>query len=828
LLEGRLNLFELIHDFRGSLRGFRRRPFYPAVTVGILAIGISATVAVYTYYSSFFRPFPGVETEGLVQVFGVDAEEPFRDVAYLDFLDYSRATESFDEMAAVQPYYAASVRHTAMTEVAFLEAVTGHYFAVLGITASVGRGLEPDDDRDGADPAAVISHSWWQRSFNSEPSVIGQTLYLNNRPFTVVGVASPDYLGSSSDYRPDVWIPIAPFKDRYTSWATRSQDRETPLVRVFGRLPAGRHMEQAQAELDSLAAGLDEAYPLELGTRQLRTVTPTWIDPNVRLAEMPTVRLMMAAAIGLLLLTCANVANLLLTITAGRQRELAMRAALGASRGRLIRQIFTENVVLSGLAGLLALMIAGPLSSQLGSYFARPSVWGANVPREVSMDWRVVAFALGVSLATGFLAGLLPALRASGSDLSTMLETDAVGSVRGPLRFRGWRLPSANDLLVSVQVALAVVLVVIAGLVIRTLTSVGALDPGFDYESMVASYVSTSSTGVETEDRERWFRVLAERLAEEPWVNAATISDRAPLSFQSSTELLLDGLSEPVSLAFSRVNPGFFDVLKIQVISGRAFVAADRAGSLDVAIVNEELVRRFFAETEPVGRRILWPDFQDGEDRAFEIIGVVGDAKHQDFVAEAPPTVYFSYPQHNYPSGSALVLSTTIDPAAAVPLLYKWLRDFEPYVAIVNILPYKEVVRGILYTQRMNAELFTALAVLGLAVAAVGLFSVVSLAVSRRTREVGIRMSLGARRADIGKLILTRAMTPVAVGLAAGLLASLATTQVVRGLLFGVEPSDPTTMIVGTLVLAAIALVAVVFPAHRAATADPMAALKGE
>jgi len=819
---------ELIHDLRASIRSFRRRPFYPAVTISILAIGISATVAVYTYYSSFFKPFPGVETEGLVQVFGVDAEEPFQDIAYLDFLDYAQSTESFDEMAAVQPYYAASVRHTAMTEVAYLEAVTKHYFSVLGIFASVGRGLEPDDDRDGADPVAVISHSWWQRSFNAEPSVIGQTLYLNNRPFTVVGVASPNFLSSSSDYRPDVWIPIAPFKDRYTSWATRSQDREVPLVRVFGRLRAGKHAEQAQVELDSVAKGLDEVYPLEQGTRQLRIATPTWIDPNVRLAEMPTVRLMMAAAVGLLLLTCANVANLLLTITVGRQRELAMRAALGASRARLIRQIFTENVVLSGLAGLLALLIAGPLSSQLGSYFARPSVWSANVPREVSMDWRVVAFALGVSLATGFLAGLLPALRASGRDLSAMLESDAVGSVRGPSRIRGWRLPSANDLLVSVQVALAVVLVVIAGLVIRTLTTVGDLDPGFEYRSMLASYVSTSSTGVETEDRERWFRVLAERLAEEPWVESATISDRAPLSFQSSAELLLDGQSDLVSLAFSRVNPGFFEALQIEVVGGRAFAATDTADSLDVAIVNEELVRRFFADAEPLGRRIRWPGAQEEEDRTFEIVGVVGDAKHQDFVAEAPPTVYFSYPQHKYPSGSALVLSTTIDPAAAVPLLYKWLRDFEPYVAIVNILPYTEVVRGILYTQRMNAELFTALAALGLAIAAVGLFSVVSLAVSRRTREVGIRMSLGAQRADIGNLILARAMVPVAMGLGLGLLSSFGLTRLVRGLLFGIEPTDPTTMIGGAILLVAVALIAAILPAHRAASADPMKALRGE
>lgn len=810
------------------MRGFRRRPFYPAVIVALLAVGISATVAVYAYFSSFTKPFPGVRDNGLLQIFGSTVEEPFLDLAYLDFLDYADSTESFSDMAAVQPYYAASVRHTKMTEVAYLEAVTGDYFSVLGISTALGRGLESEDDREGAEPVAVISHAWWQRSFGAAASVLGQTLYLNNRPFTIVGVMSSAFLGSSSDYRPDVWIPIAPFKDRYTNWATRSQDREVPLVRVFGRLETGKHRRQAQAELDNLAAGLDEAYPLKQGSRHLRLATPTWIDPNVRIAEMPTVRLMMAAAVGLLLLTCANVANLFLTMAVSRQRELAIRSALGASRGRLIRQIFTENLLLSGLAGLVALGVAAPLSAQLGSYFARPSVWAANVPREVSMDWRVVVFALAVSLATGFMAGLLPAWRASGRDLTTMLEGNAVGEVRGPSRIRGWRLPSGNDMLVAVQVALAVVLVVTAGLVIRTLTTAGGLDPGFEYRSMLASYVSTSSTGVETEDRERWFRVLAERLSEEPWVEAATILDRAPLSFQASTELVLDGQSEPVSLAFSKVNPGFFSTLGIGLVSGRTFAAKDTADSLDVAVINQELARRFFADVEPLGRRIRWPGTAEQEDRVFEIVGVVTDAKHQDFLAEAPPTVYFSYPQHAYPSGSALVLSTTIDPSSAVPRLYQWLREFEPYVAIVNIVPYTEVVRGILYAQRMNAELFSALAALGLAIGAVGIFSVVSLAVSRRIREVGIRMSLGAQRADIGRLILARGMLPVTLGLGLGVLASIGISRAVRSLLFGVEPTDPATLIIAAAVLLTVALVAAFLPAYRAASTDPMTALRGE
>ena len=327
----------------------------------------------------------------------------------------------------------------------------------------------------------------------------------------------------------------------------------------------------------------------------------------MRLAELPTVGLMMAAAVGLLLLTCANVANLLLTITMGRQKELAMRAALGASPGRLLRLVLTENVVLSSLAGGVAVLIAMPLSTRLGSFFARPSVWGANVPREVAIDWRVVLFAFAVSVITGLLASLLPAARASRRNLAPMLETDVVGSTTVPRQFRNWRLPTANDLLIAVQVALALMLLVIAGLVLRTLGNVRRLDPGFDYESMIASYVSTSSTGVEVEDRERWFKALSDRLTQEAWVESATIADRAPLSFQGSADLLIDGQAEPTSLAISRVNPGFFEALKIRVVRGRSFVSSDDSASPDVAIVNEELVRRYFSDREPVGRWIRWP-----------------------------------------------------------------------------------------------------------------------------------------------------------------------------------------------------------------------------
>lgn len=819
-------MFEVLADLRSSIRVLRRRPVFTIVAITILAIGLSSGVAVFTYVNAFSQPFPGVDHQGLVRLFGVEEENPYRDISYLDFLDYAAGgAAAFEEIAAVQPYYAASVRRENMTEVALLEAASGGYFSVLGIETIVGRGLLEDDDRPGAVPVAVLSHSWWQRSFDGDPSVVGSTLYLNFRPFTIVGVASPKFLGAASDFRPDVWIPIAPFRDRYVNWSALAENRDVPLVRVYGRLKTGTRQVQGLAVLNTVAAGLDEAFPNRDRPRMLRVNPATWIDPSTRLAETPTLQLMMAAAGGLLLLVCANVTNLLLAIATGRQREIALRAAVGASPGRLVRQILAENMLLSTVAGAIALWLANPATARLGSYFARPSVWGANVIREASIDLRVVAFAIAASVLTGLAAGMLPALRACRHDLLNTLKTQAATSHGVPRRFFGRRLPGAHDLLVTMQIALSVVLLVVAGLVVRTLSSVNDRDPGFAYDQMVAAQISTSSTEIAVNDRERFLRELAAEIAREPWIRTATVVGNALLSPHPLADFRLGGQAELVPLVYSRVIPGFFKGVGIGVSGGRGFVAGDTTGSIDVAVVNESFASRYFPGATVLGRQLWWPG-AGGAERRFEIVGVTPDVISQDFLAEPEPMVYFSYPQHAYSTSSALMITTAIDPSASIPLLYRWLRDFEPYLAIVNVLPYSEIVRGFLYTQRMNAELFSVLAFFGLVLSAVGVFGVMSLTVSQRTREVGIRMAIGAQRRDIGVMIIKQAMIPVALGLAVGLATSFLFSELVRTLLYGIEPTDPVALVGGTTVLVAAALAAAYIPSRRAATADPVTALR--
>jgi len=814
---------------RSMIHRVRRPPLHTFVAVVVLTLGLAAVIAVFTYVNGYSQVVPGVDAERLVQIFGVEEDDPFANLSVPDFLDYAAAGGgAFEGVAAAQSSFAASVRHETTTEVVFGQAVSGGFFAVVGIQMSQGRGLTASDDLAEAPPVAVISHGWWQRQFGGDPAVVGRTVLLNSKPFTIVGVTSPGFHGTTSAFRPDVWIPTEPFKVTYTNWAAMSRDRDVPLARVYGRFRPGVSERQGLAVLQGVAAGLDAAYPGRSAPRRLRLAAATWVDPRSRVDERTTTRLMMVAAGVLLILVCANVANLLLAVATTRRHELAMRAALGASPGRLLCRVVTESMVLAAIAACVALLMANPISARLGSYFARPSVWGADVPRVTTVDLRVVAFAVVAALATGLLVGLLSAFQVPRRNLEEVLRTGSDATVGRPRRILGLRMPGVRELMVSAQAATAMVLLVVAGLVLRTLAATSQLDPGFSYDNLVASYVSTSSAGVDVDDRERWFRELTERLAEEPWVRAATVADSAPLSPHRSAELRLEGQTDTRSLVYTKVIPGFFETLGIEVVSGRSFEATDTRDVGGVAIVNQTLAERYFAGADPVGRRLWWPGDGAAAERSFEIVGEVRDAKPQDFIAEPEPVVYFAQPQHHYSPGNALLVVTNIDPAACVPKLIPWLRGFQDHIAIVNALPYSEVVRGFLYTQRMNAELFSALAFLGLVLAAVGVFGVISLAVRRRSREIGVRMSVGARSADIVRLVLVKALAPVAAGLGVGLLASLATTRLVRGLLHGIEPTDPISFATGAAVLLLAAVLASLFPARRAVRTDPVESLRAE
>jgi predicted permease len=383
------------------------------------------------------------------------------------------------------------------------------------------------------------------------------------------------------------------------------------------------------------------------------------------------------------------------------------------------------------------------------------------------------------------------------------------------------------SLLTSLQVALSVVLLIVSGLVLKSLSKAGDVDPGFRYENLIGSHISTSSTSIQPEGRERFFKEVEERISMEPWVRSATVSGNAPLSGHGSVNVHVVGAEEPVRTLVSRVHHGFFEKLGIELLSGRVFRESDGAGATPAAILNRPAARRFFPEGSPLARR-LWIVAGGGEAQEFEVVGVVGDTKLRDFLAPSEPAVYLHYAQQPYPTGSALLVNTMGDPEQAVPMLHRWLREFEPHLAIVNAISYREVVRGALFTQRMNAELFSILAVMGLILAGVGIFSVVSLSVTRRTREIGVRKAVGATRREIHRLVVRQALGPVVVGLLTGVVVALGASRFVRSLLFGVEPADPLGVFGGSAVLLLAAALAAYLPARRAAGVDPGRALRVE
>ncbi|MGI9627822.1 MAG: ABC transporter permease, partial [Longimicrobiales bacterium] len=494
----------LVHDLVEAFVRLGRRPIQSLGLGLVLVIGLSAATSAFGYIHAFSQPFPGVDSKRLVRIFEMDGQDGYLDPSFLDYLDYGNA-KAIDRLAVAQPYYAASVRLETTTEVAFIEAVTGNLFSMLGVEVVHGRGFRVEDDQLRAQPVAVISHDWWQTLFGADPGAVGATIYLNYRPFTVVGVVSPAFRGTAADARPDVWIPIAHFRDRYVSWDQAANDRNAPLARAFGRLSTGVSWDQAEAELVGIAAGLDENYRREDATRVVRLEQATWIDPRTRQSESGTLHMMVIAAGGLLLLVCANVANLLIAASVRRRKEAAVRAAIGASPMRLVRQDLMENVVLALGAGLVSFTLAVPITSRLGSYFSRPSVWAETVARESPSDLTVFGFAVLAAVLTGIGAGLVPALRSHRADLAGSLKAGSGDSIRPPHRLGTLKLPDVQDLLITTQVALSLVLLVVAGLVLRTFGAASDVHPGFAYEQVISSHISTSSTDLEPGERGELF-----------------------------------------------------------------------------------------------------------------------------------------------------------------------------------------------------------------------------------------------------------------------------------------------------------------------------------
>ena len=810
----------LLQDLRFGARMLRKNPGFTLITVLTLTLGIGANTAIFSVVNGvLLRPLPYYEPERLVMVWSEQtipqAQLGVTDysVTNADFLDWRSQNQVFEQVAAMFGHRGNLMGGGEPESVAALY-VSDSLFPLLNARLAVGRAFLPEEDRAGAERVLVLSHGLWLRRYGADPKIIGQKITLDNKAYTVIGVTAPDFQFPHRGELPSKF-KIATKVDLYLPLAFTPAERNDRLddhLAVIARLKPGVSVEQASVEMSAIARRLAEQYP------------QTNTDKGVRLVPLQqqavgkarTALLVLLGAVGfVLLIACANVANLLLARAATRQKELAIRAALGASRWRVVRQLLSESMLLAISGGAAGLWLAW---------------WGVklllaiapdNLPRaqDIRLDTRVAGFTLVASLLTGIVFGLLPALQAAKINFGDALKEggrDAAGLLRR--RLRGF--------LVVGEVALALVLLIGAGLLIRSFTRLTEVDPGFDPRGILMMDIWPQPPKYTTSQANAFHQRTLERVRALPGVEAAALVHPAPLSGdQRSAGFGIEGLPSPTEEPFNAglriISPDFFKTFRIPLVNGRLLAESDDAKAPPVAVVNESLTRLYFANENPLGKRIII----SGVTRA--IVGVVGDVKHSALDEEAKAELYLPMAQSTRRQMS-LAVRASGDPLQMVAAVRGQIRAEDKEMPIFNLQTMERLMDKSVAPRRFNMLLLGVFALVGLALAAVGLYGVISYTVTQRTREIGIRLALGAQRADVRRLVVGEGMKLTLIGALLGLGGALALTRLMKTLLFGVSSTDPLTFIVIAALLLGVALLACWIPARRATKVDPMIALRYE
>ncbi len=807
-----------VNDLRYAARQLRKSPGFAAVAVASLALGIGANTAVFSWIDAILlRPLQGVDERGLVAFETLAPSGESVTNSYPDFQDYRDHLRLLSGLAMAYPA-ALGLGDRDHVDRVWGEMVSGNYFAVLGVRPQLGRVFLPEEhgDKPNAYPVAVISDALWRRRFQADPAIAGKVITVNSHPLTVVGVAPPAFLGTTPGLAFDLWIPavMRPEINGIGEWMLR--DRKTRDLRGVARLRPGVRLEQARAEIAGLAREMARAHPYENGGISATVLPLGQATGAPRLLRAP-LQILMAACGALLLIICANLANLLLARAVGRRQELGVRVALGAGRLRLARQLLTESLLLALLGGLLGVPLSLALGRSLQSLLP-----ASNLPLHLALrlDAKVMAFTLLLAMGTALLAGLYPVLHTwRGSLHAALVEGGRGGSATVGTR-------RTRSLLVIGEVALALVTLIGAGLFARSFESARRIDPGFDAARVLVAQFYLDTSGYTLPERKQFCLRLRERLQSSPGVTAVAYADSVPLGFAGGSweDLKVEGYvprrDENMKILRNVVAPGFFALLRVPVLAGRDFTELDDEKSLPVMIVNQELAARFFAHREPIGRKV-W-----GWGRWFTIVGVVQNSKYSR-IDEAPQPYFFVPFRQVYREdrAAAFYLRTAGDPRAAVPALRRQVRQLDPKVGVYDAMPLAEYIGASLYPMKVGAILLGALGAWCLALAALGLYGVMAYTVGQRTHEVGIRMALGARPGDVLRMVVGQAMALVAGGLVAGVAAAAFLTRLVASALIGVGAGDPGVFVGAALVLATVAALASFVPAQRAAGVDPVVAL---
>ncbi|HYY98875.1 MAG TPA: ABC transporter permease [Pyrinomonadaceae bacterium] len=813
----------LLKDVRFGVRALFKSPGFTLVAVASLALGIGANTAIFSLVNTvLLRPLPAREPSRLVSVSVLGKDDSMLAFSYPTYKDFRDRNEVLSGIFA-ERLGPMSLSRDGNNQRVWGYLVTGNYFDVLGVRPALGRALTPEDDRAPlASPVAVLSHGGWVRRFGADPSVVGKDILLNGHPFRVVGVMPEGFSGAEVIYTPEVWLPMTmqEWIEPGNAWLER---RTTQNIFAVGRLKDGVTREQAEASLNALAKRLGEEYPDTNEGQKIALVPPGFIVPQLRGAFVGFAAVLMGAVALVLLIACVNLANLLLARASGRRKEIAIRLAMGASRWRVVRQLLTESLLLSLAGGALGLLLAVWILDLVAAY--RPPI---DIPLwiDLAVDSRVMAFTLAASVLTALVFGLAPALQSARADLVPALKDVAAQTGRTRTRLR--------SALVVAQVMLSLVVLVAAGLVVRALGRLQTLSPGFEVEHGLVASFDLGLQGYDEARGREFERRVVERVRALPGVKAASLTDLMPLSLNySSSDVHVEGqqlgrgANAPISMVAS-VEPDYFKAMGIPLVAGRAFTEADKEGVQGVVIVNETLARRFFPGQDPargaVGRRI---SFQSDSGPWLEIVGVARDGKYWT-IGEAPQLFTYSPLAQSYSSTATLVVRADGDPRSLAPAIRAEVSKLDPALPLFDVKTMEEHMGVSLFPARVAATLLGGFGLLALLLAAMGVYGVVSYSVAQRTREIGIRLALGARAGNVLRLVAGRGMALVVAGLVAGLAGALVLTRFMEGVLYGVSATDALTFTLVVLLLAAVALLACLVPARRASKVDPMVALRHE
>jgi len=820
-------MWVLIQDLRYGLRMLAKNPGFTAVAVIALALGIGANTAIFSVVNGvLLQPLPYRDPGRLMRLSESSPDFRTMSVAYPNFVDWKDQNRSFAGLAAVR-WNDYDVSGGGEPEHLSGKMVSADFFRLLGVTPVLGRDFDSRADRLGAAPVVLIGGGWWSRRFASSPAVLGRQLTLNGRSYTIAGVVPASF---QIEGQADVYTLL----EQWDDILVRSREMH-PGIYVVGRLKPGVTEAQAQSEMAAIAARLAEAYP-KSNSKHGINVAPL---AGVIVGDVRPTLLVLVGAVGfVLLISCANVANLLLARSTRRQKEMAIRCAIGAGRGRVVRQLLTESVVLALAGGIAGLAIA-----RWGTQAVLATVPG-GLPRmeNIGVDGWVLGFTLGISLLTGIVFGLAPALQVSASDLHEMLKEGSRGSSAGPRRVR--------NLLVVSEVAAALVLLAGAGLMLRTIWSLARVNPGFE-----PGHVLTFSIGLSPANTSNSARILetfdetVDRIQRVPGVKSAGVSALIPLGGNDNEmPFYVKGRPRPTSQGdmlwtlLYVTSPGYLKAMDIPLLRGRYFGRQDMRRGSHVVVIDEVMARTVFPHEDPLGKSIMVADLGGdlGPELAapMEIVGIVGHVNHwgldRDSTARVRSELYLPLAQvpDQFMKGTAescvFVVRTGADPLATLPAVRSAVLEAGHDQPVYGVRTMDQIVSVSIADRRFSMLLLGIFAGLALLLAAVGIYGVISYTVAQRTREIGIRMALGAGQADVLKVVVAQGMLPVLAGVAIGLAASLGLTRLMTGMLYGVNAGDPVTFIGVALVLAAVALIATLVPACRATRVAPVVALRYE